>query len=250
MIRIILGNVGSGKTAFMVREMASAQNKRKTYSNIKTRIKHQIDINAGMIIKRDIVDYKKSRKSGEQEPVYKNKLNVEYWKSIKEPINVVLDEAHTILNARRSMSSINIVISDWLALIRRVLGSAESGYGELVFITQLHNRIDVIARDMATNIIYTVCHYLKSCKKCGISFREHSEMPESMEKCRRCGNNYMKKHSHMLEVWHFPSMDNYISWKEFGSKSFYKHYYIRDIEEYFHLYDTLQWDNMFSEFYN
>jgi len=233
----------------MVREMALAINRRKTYSNIRTRIKHQIDISPEMIIKREIVNYKKNRKSGQEEPVYKNTLNFDYWKNIKEPINVVIDEAHTILNARRSMSSINIIISDWLSLVRRVLGSTEAGYGELVFITQLHNRLDVIARDMATNIIYTVCHFIKSCKRCKLSVRENSEIPEQMEVCFRCGNTSLKKHSHILEVWHFQSMDMYLAWKEMAIKSFYKHYYIHDIEDYFHLYDTLQWDNMFSEFY-
>lgn len=249
MIKIILGNVGSGKTAFAVRDMALAENRRKTYSNIITRLKHQVTISPEMIIKRDIVDYKKNRKNGSLEPVYKSSLNIDYWKSIKEPINVVLDEAHTIINSRRAMSKTNIIITDWLALIRRVLGAAETGYGELVFITQLSNRIDIIARDMATNVIYTICHYKKECRKCGLVWRENSEMPEEYNICPKCKNYNIKKCSHVLEVWHFPNISLFKLWYDLGQKTFYKHYYVYDIEAYFPLYDTLQWDNLFSQFY-
>ena len=65
MITIILGNVGSGKTALAVREMAMNLNDRKTYSNIQTKLKNQIDISPDMIIQKEIVDYKTNRKSGE-----------------------------------------------------------------------------------------------------------------------------------------------------------------------------------------
>jgi len=155
----------------MVREMALNLNQRKTYSNIQTNLKNQIDIRSDMIIKREIVDYKKNRKTEEKEPVYKYALNIDFWKKIKEPLNVCIDEAHTILNSRRAMSKVNIIVSDWLALIRRVLGQTDAGFGELTFISQLANRIDVIARDMATNIIYTICHYLKTCKLCSMNYR-------------------------------------------------------------------------------
>ena len=111
MIKIILGNVGSGKTAFAVREMARNLSNRTYYSNVKTELKWQRDIKPEMIIKQEIVDHKKNKKTGEMEPIYKNTLNDTYWKNIKEPINIVIDEAHTILNSRRAMSTINIIVS-------------------------------------------------------------------------------------------------------------------------------------------
>lgn len=70
---------------------------RKTYSNIKTKLKNQVNINPSMIIKKEVVDTKK-KKDGTIEPVYEYKLNIDYWKGIKEPINVILDEAHSIIN--------------------------------------------------------------------------------------------------------------------------------------------------------
>ena len=249
MIKIILGNVGSGKTAFAVREMALNLNDRKTYSNIQTSLPNQVNITADMIIKKEIVDYKTNKKTEEKEPVYKYGLNVEFWKNIKEPINVTLDEAHTILNSRRAMSKVNIVVSDWLALIRRVLGQTDSGSGEVTFISQLANRIDVIARDMATNVIYVIAHFLKSCEHCGATWRENSEMPEGYIICPLCKRNKIYKHSHKLEVWHFPNIQLFQMWHQFGQKTYYKRYYLNDIENYFPLYNTLQWDNMFSSLY-
>jgi len=228
--------------------MAINPMRRMTYSNIITKLKHQVNINPRMIIKEEKVGEKK-KKDGKLEYIYKHTLNIDFWKKIKEPINVVLDEAHSIINSRRAMSKINIIITDWISLIRRVLGQTEAGYGELVFITQLPKRIDIIARDMCTNLVYTVCHYVKSCKKCRTSWQENSEMPEALWVCPKCQNYNILKHSHTLEVWHFPNMSSYEIWNDFAQKTFYKHYYITDIENYFKLYNTLQWDNMFSEFY-
>lgn len=248
MIRISLGNVGSGKTACEVREMALNRLNRKIYSNIITKIPHCMALSSDMIVQKNIVSVKKTRQ-GEERPVYDLTLNVDYWKNIKEPINVVLDEAHSIMNSRRSMSKANILISDWLALIRRVLGATSEGYGELVLVTQLRNRIDIIARDMAHQIRYHVCHFNKRCRRCGISWSESSEQPEGQWSCLSCGSTELVKEGHVIEVWHFQGFDMYDAWKEFGQKSFYKHYYITDIEKYFHLYNTLQWDNLFSDIY-
>lgn len=249
MIKIILGNVGSGKTAFAVREMYMNLNRRKTYSNIQTNLPNQVNISAEMILKKEIVDSKVNKKTGEAEPVYKFSLNIDYWRNIKDPINVTLDEAHSILNSRRAMSKVNIIVSDWIALIRRVLGSSDSGFGELTFISQLANRIDIIARDMATNVIYTICHYIKTCEICGATWQENSEMPEGYIICPMCSSHNIYKHSHKLEVWHFPNIQLFQVWHQFGQKTFYKHYILNDIENYFQNYNTLQWDNMFSSMY-
>lgn len=220
------------------------ESNRLTYTNIKTSIKSCRLINPGMIIEKIIIGQKKNGTD-----ITEFRLNKDFWKQINEPISVVLDEAHTILNARRSMSTVNIILTDWLSLIRRVLGQAESGYGELVLISQLNNRIDTIARQMATNYRYHVCHYQKSCKHCWCSWQESSESPEPLWKCPSCGRYEIKKHSHQIEVWHFANETAYTGWKEWGMNTFHAHYLIDDIETYFPLYNTLQWDNLFSELY-
>ena len=250
MIRISIGNVGSGKTASEVREMALNKARRTYYSNINTKtIKNNVLIDPSMIVDKELVGEKKNKITNVVEPVYKFKVNLEFWKGIKEPINVIIDEAHSILNSRRSMSKINILITDWLALIRRVLGQTESGEGDLVFITQLPRRIDSIARDMATQIRYHLCHYVKTCKKCGMSWHENSDFPERYWQCISCGSYEIKKHGHKIEIWHFTSMASYYDWSFMGMNTFYKHYLVEDIEDYFPLYNTLQWDNLFSTLY-
>lgn len=247
MIRIILGNVGSGKTAFCVRLMALDWNHRRNYSNIITSLKNQIDLNKNMIIKKDLIRTVKKR-NGIEEPVYKLSVNIEFWKSIKEPINVIIDEVHSIFNARKGLSKWNIILSDWISMLRRVLGATESGYGQLIMISQLQNRIDIIAREMATNITFVLCHYFKECKNCYCKWNEHSEMPELYHSCPQCGGLKIRKFSHKLEVWEFSKMESYLYWKEFGAKSFFKHYFVDDIEDYFEFYDTLQWENLLSDY--
>ncbi len=217
---------------------------RPTYSNIKTDIDNQIDIDAGMIVKKKLLKTIK-RRSGELEGVYNYSLNIDFWKKKSGVCNVVLDEAHTILNSRRSMSHINIIVTDWLSLLRRILGQAKSGFGELVLISQLPTRLDIIAREMASQIRYHVCHYQKTCLKCGNYWMENSEMPEPKWFCS-CGNNDIQKHNHTIEIWHFSSFRDYNLWDQMQMKTYYKHYIVRDIEKYFPLYDTLSWENMFT----
>lgn len=221
-----------------------------SYSNVFTKKMPWVrKLLPNMIIQESVTYGERGKKNTE------HKLNVGFWKNVKKPVNVVLDEVHTMMNSRRSMSKINIILTDWLALIRRVLGSNEGGYGELVLISQIWNRIDIIARDMATEIRYHRCHYLKTCRGCGIQWNEHSDMPEKMLKCPRCGHWQLIKHSHWIEIWKFSNMDMYIAWDSGfrgskGKRPYFRHYPVMDIEDYFNLYDTEQWDNLFSEFYD
>jgi hypothetical protein len=235
MIRISLGNVGSGKTANEVREMYLNPAKIKTYTNIKTKLNHQIDISPDMVATL-----------GEDG---KLRVNMDFWMEIQEPINIVIDEAHSIINSRRAMSKVNVVVTDWLSLVRRFLGEDSRGAGELVFITQLPNRIDNIAREMATQVRYHVCHYWKTCLNCGYSWYENSDMPEKMGYCENCLSTNIRKHHHQIEIKHYPNMESYNFMKVWGKETHYRHYFVRDIEKYFPLYDTLQWDNMLSELY-
>jgi len=223
--------------------------RRITYTNIRTDLPNVVEINPDMIVHQEIADHKKNKKTGELEPIYKQTLNMKYWTEITEPINVIIDEAHSIVNSRRSMSKINIIITDWLALIRRILGESQTGYGELIFITQLPKRIDIIARDMATNVTYCVMHYQKTCDQCGSSWTENSEMPEVLHSCPTCDNINIHKHSHTIEVWEFPNMESFEHWQEYGAQKYFKHYYVNDIENYFGKYNSFQIDNLFSDFY-
>lgn len=247
MIRLIFGNVGSGKSASMVNEMIS--NPHNTYlTNIKMydkRQKHIKQLKPEMIIKKEVV---KEKKDGT--PVYSYKLNTDFWKNIHNKysnINVVIDEAHIFFNPRRSMSSINIIMTDFLALLRRVLGTADNT-GDLILITQLQRRLDIIAKEMANDIVYYKDHYVKVCTKCNANFYENNETADKIYNCEYCGNYRLKKVNHVIEGWKFTNLESYKAFAEFGDKSYYKHFIIRDIEKVFSKYDTLQWDDMFSSF--
>lgn len=222
---------------------------RKVFTNIRTSAKNAKEISADMIIKKEVTGETKKRDGTIQQKINLN-LNIDFWKNLKEPVSVVLDEAHAIMDPRTSMSKQNRLLGQWIALIRRVLGQNASGEGELVLITQLQFRLDVIAREMAQQIRYHIMHYHKICEvpSCGIIWSETSESPEPKWVCPRCGSNAVKKFNHIVEVWHFAGMEKYNEWKMFGSKTYHRHYLVRDIEDYFGVYNTLQWDNLFVDF--
>ena len=198
-----------------------------------------------MIIKKEVIKIKK-----DGTPVYNKKLNVDFWKDINEKegsINVILDEAHTLINSRRAMSGTNKVMSDFLALLRRVLGNSPSGYGTLTLISQLERRLDIIACEMATNIRFHICHYKKICKNCGSIYNENNESPDPLFQCPNCFKWNLEKCQHKVEIYEFKNMDLYRKWFFSGAKTYFKRYMINDIEQYFKFYNTLQWDNLISE---
>lgn len=249
MIRISLGGVGSGKTASEVRDMFLDATGKTTYTNIAVKGKHKNikRLTPDLIIKKEIAKQIK-RKDGSLQNIYDYKINIDYWKELKEPVNIVIDEFHNIANARASMSKKNRVFNTWLTMIRRVLGSSDALGGNLILISQLSNQVDLIARALCHQVRYHVCHYEKSCRRCNYRWHENSEMPESIVQCPRCKTYNLDKFNHKIEIWHFSKMEKFMQWKDFGMKTFYRHYIVWDIEEYFPRYDTLQWDNLFEEY--
>jgi len=245
MIIIYLGNVGSGKTLSAVRDMVNSKG-RNIHTNIvpKSRLDHVTVITSRMIINKDLSEVKKSGKK-----IYDLSLNIDYWKDVKKPLDVVLDEAHQIMNPRRAMSKVNVIAMDWMALIRRVVGGVDEGGGKLVLITQLWRRLDPIARDMATSVIYHIMHSLKKCRRCQLRWSENSEMPERRYECPRCGGTGITESHHRIMCYRFKSMEDFISWKDMGIDTWYRRYFITDCSDYFSYYDTLSWDNMLSDLY-
>ena len=252
MIILFLGNIGSGKSACAIRE-TRINSHMKYYTNIlpaKPKITNNIiTISSEMIIKKKLVEMKKKR-DGTQEPVYKLELNKEFWtEEAERPLSVVIDEAHDFLNARKSMSKINEILTSFLALARRIVGETDAE-GDLIFITQLDRRIDVICREMAHQIRWHVCHYYKTCNKCGMTWYENSDFPEKQKLCYKCGHYAIRKHSFRIEVFHYANIGVFDAWKQFGMRTHHRRYFINNIEEYFPLYNTLQWSNLFCDLYD
>ena len=160
MIRIFIGNVGAGKTISAVKELVDGLNNPyslPTYSNIITKekgkysIKNNIMLTRDMLIKKEVV---KVKKDGSQE--FKSKFNYEYWINAREKhseFHVVLDEAHTLFEARSFMSRQNRIMNDFLALIRKVCSNPNTD-STLTLISQLDSRLDINARKMCTEVRY------------------------------------------------------------------------------------------------
>lgn len=245
MIVMILGLQGSAKTSSMVYEMMHDNSNKTYFSNIITKnIPNNIQIKPEMIIKKEISYTPKGKE------IVKLKVNREFWEKAANKyhgLNIVIDEAHSILNSRRAMNASTKVILDWIAMLRRVVGSTSSGYGRLYLVTQIERRLDIAAKEQATQARYYLCHYTKTCEICGYNINENNEVPEPIEICPIC-NNEMIKHHHFVEVWHFQDYAAFIGWKYLGKgRTYYKHYYIMDIESVFKNYNTLQWDNLITE---
>ena len=218
-----------------------------TYSNIKTKgLKNNHLINASMIIKKELKDVRKKR-DGTSIPVYEHKVNIDFWRKLaNDKLNVIIDEAHVIFSSRRSMSKLNTLMGDWLSLLRRILGNREGTFGNLTLISQLSRRIDVIGREMANQVIYHICYWVCYCKKCNGQWQENSEMPEISYSCRRCKHPYIKKYNHIIEIIYFESPEHFTAWYETKQKSYYKKQFLKNVGQYFGMYDSLQYDNLFQ----
>lgn len=147
MIIIITGGIGSGKSLTAIKEIVDR--KQMTFTNFKlNKIKDcpvsSIRLKYEHIFKTDIQYGPRGKKTVE------TGVNYAYWQQAKKRYNgfdIVLDEFHNVMNARRSMSKRNTALSDWLAQIRKVLGDSEQH--NLYLITQKLRRIDVNSRDLA-----------------------------------------------------------------------------------------------------
>jgi hypothetical protein len=215
---------------------------------MRRKFQHIVQISPDMIYKSEQIflpNGKPIMKNGQF--AYKYSVNQEFWqKSIERyhGINIVIDEAHSIMNARRGMTAKAVVVQDWISLLRRVVGATESGTGRLYLITQVERRLDVLSKEQSTETRFCLCHYSKICRFCGWNCQENNETPEPVFVCPYC-NHQLTKCNHVIEMWHFMNYQDFILWKYLGKKKmYYKHYLITDIELIFQFYNTMQWESM------
>ena len=132
MIIIITGGIGQGKTLSIVKEIIDRQN--NTFTNFK-------------LYNAECTRLKYSHLFKEKEG--KMKLNFSFWneQTKKGNFDIYLDEFHNVMSSRRSMSKKNVLMSDWLSQIRKILGQTEQNH--LYLLTQKLKRIDVNSRDLA-----------------------------------------------------------------------------------------------------
>jgi len=146
MIKIILGGVGSGKSITAIKDIIKTETNGKSliFTNFNVRKKGIFRLKESHIIKNF---------GSEKKPDYK--VNFEFWNDlIKKGIkfDIYIDEAHNIINARRSMSKWNILFNKWFTQIRKILGDMKEHH--LIVISQRKNAIDLTVRDLAQEIIF------------------------------------------------------------------------------------------------
>ena len=147
MIRIIVGGtVGSGKSVTAVREILNRKN--TTYTNFNIKADNIIRMRTDMIILSEVINTKRDGTEVKQ-----LKVNWDYWNKVKdEGFDIVLDEMHSIADSRMSMTKWNVLFSQWIAQIRKILSSNEQY--DLILITQKLENIDIRIRRLAYQIIY------------------------------------------------------------------------------------------------
>lgn len=245
MIKIFLGQLGSGKSASMVRELMNDKSGRVTYTNLITKnIKNVIHIKPEMVIMKTKV----SKSKNVDKMVFE--LNKDFWAKQKKPLNVVWDEIHLTANARSSMSKVNMILSRFIAMARRITGFDKRGYGHLIFIAQTERTIDVNIRDLASEIRYHIGHWVIQCEDCGIKLVTNSER-QQVEICLQCGSFNILKSDFKVEVRKFNSWDNYFNYRlNIKGNWNFERYIIPDIEKYFGYYDTMQMTDMWENYIN
>ncbi len=234
MIRIYLGNLGSGKTCNAVKEMIEDRSNRKTYTNIVPMSKscNWIKIRPEDIITLDINDKGKVKYS----------LNKDFWMKQPKPLNIVWDEIHLSMgNSRRSMSSPNIVLSQFIALARRFVGSDLKGYGHLIFIAQHPQSVDANIRRLTNEIRYHRMHWIMNCQDCYSREFTNSDK-EEIELCSVCRSPNLIRSNFICQVFKFRNWEKYIVWKYFTS------YAVHDLSDYFKYYDTEQMEDMWEDY--
>lgn len=146
MIIILVGGIGSGKTLTAVKEVVDRQ--QKIYTNFELfNIPHERLKYSQIFDKVETVNSRGDVKET-------MKVNYNYWNSQtkKGGFDIYLDEFHNIMGSRRSSSKRNVLLSDWLSQIRKILGQSE--LHNLYLITQKLRRIDINSRDLAQSCIY------------------------------------------------------------------------------------------------
>lgn len=151
MIKVIIGGIGSGKTLTTVKEIITRN--RPCFTNFYIKFKDATRLKTKHIIKETVDEKGKVKLS----------VNWDFWiELIKEErsFDIYIDEAHDVLNSRKSMSSWNSLFTSWITQIRKLLGDSEESH--LYLITQRLNSLDIIVRDLCHTIIY--CQKVKTRK--------------------------------------------------------------------------------------
>lgn len=141
MIKLILGGIGSGKTLSAIHFVMERKN--PVYSNLDITHPNNRRLKVSDICIPDETDPKGRRL----------KPNWDFWENVRSEgmFDVVIDEAHNIINSHRGGSHFNVCFIAWISQIRKALsGNAKN---HLILVTQRLYSIDNRARELAWHVI-------------------------------------------------------------------------------------------------
>lgn len=216
MIIIVIGGIGSGKSVSIIKELVDR--KEKSFVNFSCfKLKHTKRLKRGMLFtkneqKKDIVNF----------DFWKNEIN-------SGGFDIYLDEFHNVMNSRRSMSKQNVLMSNWLSQIRKIMGNSEKH--NLYVISQKPRRIDVNSRELAHIVIY--------CRKL--------IHPFSIPTIVRENGRIRKRNLPVVEIfkYYFRSLEELDHWKMTGKKCMIKttHFIANSYYKYYDSYELIDFGN-------
>ena len=166
MIKLYLGGIGSGKSISIVKEIVESE--QPFYTNFRIyNAKNSKRLKINDIITKKEKDDKKSKG--------KDVVNWKFWRGEIQKFrnfNIAVDELHNLMHSRRSMSKFNILMSMWIAQIRKVCGSSEKTH--FYAISQELERIDISVRDLANLIVW--CRKVETKQKITTTVRENGRL--------------------------------------------------------------------------
>lgn len=237
MLTLYCGSLGASKTTNAVRTMVKDNSGLPTYTNIRTKnIPKAVFFENKLLIKEEIITSGKREKK-------KYSFNRDYWLSLPKPMNIVIDEVHFLADSRESQSQMNKAVTEFISMARRIIGMDQYGYGDFIFIAQRPSTIDVRIRDLITNVVYHVLHWILECDNCGLRMKWSSEKP-NIKFCPHCHKRSLRKEHFRTEQYYFTSVERMNEWLILGTargKPYYRRNIITDISDYFNYFDTHQY---------
>lgn len=138
MIICVIGGIGSGKTVTIIKEIIRNKYYPLTNFNIKHKEYHRLRFN-------DLIT----------EHEGKQKVNWDFWDDTRnrhKNFCIFLDEANNLVGSRTSLSKKNILLSQWISQIRKILHDSPNNH--IYIITQLPRMIDVNFRELCQVVIH------------------------------------------------------------------------------------------------
>lgn len=229
MIKLIIGGTGSGKSVTLAK--FAVHRKNDIFVNFALATPNSIRLKHTDIIAEKVVGMKKNG-----QPIMQKSVNYPFWKErLGKGCDILLDEAHNIFSARMSMSKQNVLLGQWLAQIRKILGTSEKH--DIILASQRFSGLDVVGRDL--------CHHIIACHK----IKTGRVLPT---KVRHRGKVILKNVDEVIIInRHFVGeycVDAYLAWLETRQKSYkYSTWFVAN--PYFKYYDSYELIDFGNEAY-